>query len=322
MVGELLVALGAGGAAIVAVFKLAETWQAYQERKALLDRLQQITARPVSSSEVSEVLFRQNSQQLGAWWKLLQHAPLLQGSTRLLEQAGLDWKPMRLVELSLGGLLIGVVAGYAVSGRASVALAGLALGVSIPFLYVRRARSRRCAKLEEQLPEAIDLLGRSIRAGHAIGTGFRLVSEESPEPIAAEFRRTFEEQKYGMPFEESLHSMARRVPLVDVRVMVVAILIQREVGGNLAEILDKLAHLVRARFGLRRQMLVYTAQGRLSGYVLGFLPLALGGVISMINPEYIQVLFHDPLGKLMLGVAGGLQLAGYVWIWRILKLDL
>ena len=321
MVAELAVALVAGGAVVAAIYRAADAWQVHRERKLLLQRLDQITARPVATSELSEALFRQNSQQLGSWWKLLQHAPMLQHSTRLLEQAGLDWKPMRLAELSLGGLAIGLVAGYAASGSPYGSLAGLVLGASAPSLYVRRKRARRAHKLEEQLPEAIDLLGRSIRAGHAIGTGFRLVAEESPEPISSEFRRTFEEQKYGMPFEESLHAMARRLPLVDVRVLVVAVLIQREVGGNLAEILDKLAHLVRARFQLRRQMMVYTAQGRLSGYVLGFLPLALGAVISLINPGYVQLLFQDPLGKLMLGVAGVMQLAGYLWIWRILKLD-
>jgi tight adherence protein B len=159
----------------------------------------------------------------------------------------------------------------------------------------------------EQLAEAIDLLTRAIRAGHALTTALRMVADESADPLASEFRRVFDEQKYGMRFEESLRGLTRRIELADVRVMVIAILVQREVGGNLAEILDNIAKLIRTRFSLRRQVRVYTAQGRMSGWVLGGLPVALGGVIYLMNPDYIGLLFVDPTGKKLL-------VGGLVWM--------
>ena len=322
MVIDIAAAMGIGAAVMLVVYRSVVLGQTHRERKLLLARLHQVTSHPAAASTASEALFLRDEQQLDGWWKLIQRTLVLQGSERLLEQAGVNWGVARLIKLSLAGAVAGAALAPALSGAGYAALPGFVVGAALPSLYVRRVRSQRRKLLEQQLPEAIDLLGRAIRAGHALGTGFRLVAEESPEPIAAEFRRTFEEQKYGMPFEESLHSMTRRVPLIDLRVLVVAFLIQREVGGNLAEILDKLSHLVRTRFAMRRQLMVHTAQGRLSGVVLGFMPLGLGGVISLISPSYVQVLFHDPLGKAMLGAAVGLQLAGYVWIWRTLKIDL
>jgi tight adherence protein B len=191
----------------------------------------------------------------------------------------------------------------------------------LPSLVLRRRRARRLAMLEQQLPEAVDLLGRSIRAGHALSVGFRTVAEESPEPIAGEFRRLAEEQRYGRPFEEAITAMTERVPLPDMRIFATAVLIQREVGGNLTEILDKLAYLIRQRFTLQRQVLVYTAEGRMSAIVLGLLPTAIGAMLYLSNPDYLKGMFEHPLGRFLAGAAVTLQAVGYLWARRLTRLD-
>jgi tight adherence protein B len=172
------------------------------------------------------------------------------------------------------------------------------------------------------LPDTIDLLGRAIRAGHPLSAGLKMVADESTQPIQGEFRRSFEEQRFGLPLDDSLMAMSDRVGLVDVRILTTAILIQRNVGGNLAEILDNLAYTIRERFKIRRQLRVYTAQGRMSGYVLALLPVAMGCVFYLLNPAYIKILFTDPAGKLAMAVAVVMQLIGFYWIRKIVDIEI
>lgn len=177
-------------------------------------------------------------------------------------------------------------------------------------------------RFEEQFPESIELLTRAIRAGHPISAGIRMVSEEGPEVVADEFRQLFEEQRFGLPFEDALLNLVDRLDTVDVRIFVTALLIQREVGGNLAEILDNLAHTIRGRFYIQRQLRVYTAQGRLSGWVLGLLPIFVAGVIFIIQPAYMMILFGNLGGLALLGSAAVLQLLGVLWIRSIINIDI
>jgi tight adherence protein B len=149
-----------------------------------------------------------------------------------------------------------------------------------------------------------------------------MVADEMKDPIASEFRRTFEEQRFGLPFDDAVLAMGDRVNLVDVRILVTAILIQREVGGNLAEVLDNLASVIRARFIIRRQLRTYTAQGRISGYVLAVLPIFVASTIYLLNPEYELMLFQHPIGKLMLMTAIVMQILGYLWIRKIVNIDI
>jgi tight adherence protein B len=165
-------------------------------------------------------------------------------------------------------------------------------------------------------------MGRAIRAGHPLSSGLKMVADEAAEPISGEFRRIFEEQRFGMPFDDTMLGLADRVPMVDTRILVTAILIQREVGGNLAEVLDKIASVIRERFQIRRQLRTYTAQGRMSGYVLGGLPIAVGFALFAINPDYIGTLFREPIGHLMLGAAAVLQVTGYMWIRKITNIEI
>jgi tight adherence protein B len=189
-------------------------------------------------------------------------------------------------------------------------------------VYVRRKRTKRLNAFEEFLPESIDLVGRALRAGHPLSAGFKMAADDGPEPVAGEFRRVFEEQRFGLPLQDSLLGMADRINLVDVRILVTAILIQREVGGNLAEILDNLAAVVRARFTIRRQVRVYTAQGRMTGYLLSALPFIIFSILYALNAKYMSILFTDPVGQVLIAVALSMQLFGFFWIRKIIKIEI
>jgi tight adherence protein B len=202
------------------------------------------------------------------------------------------------------------------------ALIAAIVGGLLPLLYLKQRRRRRISMFEEQFPEGIDLMGRAIRAGHPLSAGIRMVSEETKDPIASEFRQIFEEQRFGLPFEEALLGLADRNELADVRIFVTALLVQREVGGNLAEILDKISQTIRARFTIRRQLRVYTAQGRLSGYVLGAMPIVVGLAIYGLNPDYIGLMFEESLGRFLLLAAVTMQVIGYLWIRHIVNIEI
>ncbi len=200
-------------------------------------------------------------------------------------------------------------------------LAAAVVGFLIPFVVLRRRRSARMKRFEEQFPEALDLLSRALRAGHAFTTAMGMVASEAPDPIGPEFRKTFDEQNFGLPLKEALNNLASRVPLLDVRFFVTAVLIQRDTGGNLSEILDNLSYVVRERFKVLRQVRVYTAHGRFTGYVLVALPAALAIVLGLINPEHMNLLFTERMGHIMLTIAVVLQIIGFVWIKKVIKIE-
>ena len=305
----------------VSIVLLLEWSQESRRKKAALRQLKEIAAQGVDGGDAG--LLR-GGRVLDAEWltHFTTHFPHLRDLRLMLEQAGMEWTIQSYLFLAAGwGVGLGM-AGLTVTGLWSFALALAALGATFPYLWIRNKRKRRLGAFEAQLPEAIDLLGRAIRAGHPLSSGLDMVSRESPDPISAEFRRTFEEQRFGLPLEDSLLAMAERVTLVDVRILVTAILIQRNVGGNLAEILDNIAYTIRERFKIRRQLRVYTAQGRMAGYVLAVLPVAVGCIIFLLNPEYMLTLFRDPAGRLSLAVAAVLQTTGYLWIRNIVNIDI
>ncbi len=193
------------------------------------------------------------------------------------------------------------------------------LAISIPILVIAIKRQRRFLKFEEIFPDAIDLLGRSVRAGHAFTTGLELIAKEMPAPVSDEFQRAYEQQNLGLPLRDALENLMRRMPLTDVRIFVTALMIQRESGGNLAEILDNLSHVMRERFKLMRQIRVYTAQGRLSLYLLVSIPPLMGIMIYFMDREYIMRLFTDPLGIRFLVAGIVLQVLGYFVIRKIIQ---
>ena len=239
-----------------------------------------------------------------------------------LRQAALTWSLGTFLLISAGSAFGLALFGLITTGFFAVGLMGAALGVVLPMIYAQRRRDRRLREFEEALPDALDLLARAIRAGHPIGSGIKIVADEAGEPVASEFMRTFEEQRFGLPFEDTMLALSVRVPLIDLKMLVTAILIQREVGGNLAEVLDNLGDVIRQRFTVHRQLRVHTAQGRMSGYVLAVLPIAVGSIIYMANPQYISLLFTNSLGKMMLLTAITMQLVGFLWIRRIINIQI
>ena len=257
------------------------------------------------------------------WMKAIgERIPQLRGLKGALEQAAVQWTPQSFIMISVG-LAMGAALVMAVVFPVlpAVLLAAAAAG-SLPYFHIRRKVKRRLAALEEQLPEAIDLIGRAMRAGHPLSAGLKMASEETPEPLSGELRRVFEEQRFGMPFEDAILGMCDRVNLIDVRILVTAILVQRDVGGNLAEVLDKISYVIRQRFTIRRQLRVYTAQGRFSGIVLALLPIAVGSALFFINRPYMITLFFDPIARYFLILAVILQILGYFWIRKIVDIEI
>jgi tight adherence protein B len=236
-------------------------------------------------------------------------------------QAGMKTKPAKLLMLSivlgLGSYLITKM----FYPQFPVALLAAIIATIIPFSVVALKRRRRLHKFEEHFPEALDLLGRAVRAGHAFTTGLEMIAKESSEPVAGEFRASFEEQNFGLPLRDALLNMTERVPLVDVRFFVTALLIQKETGGNLAEILDGLARVIRDRFRIHREVKTRTAQGRLTAAILISLPPLMMLMLEIINPHYIQILFSDSAGPMILAVAATMQLIGSALIWKIIHFE-
>ena len=238
-----------------------------------------------------------------------------------VEQSGvkISVSTLLLMSLSCGGVF-GFICAAAIRLPIGWVLGGAA-GFAMPWFFLRIKRTRRLHAFEEAFPEALDLMARALKAGHAFATGLKMVADEMPDPIGPEFRKTFDEQNFGLPLKDALASLTARVPLLDVRFFSTAVLIQRETGGNLSEILENLAHVVRERFKILRQVRVYTAHGRLTGYVLLALPVFLSIALAFINPEHMQLLFRERIGHMLLETAAVMQIVGYFWIKQVVKIE-
>jgi len=238
----------------------------------------------------------------------------------LLEQAEIKMPLSSFTLLCIGLAILGILACAFSPVPIYLAPVAGALLFFLPFLWVNFKRKRRIAKFNAQLPDALELLSRSLRAGHSLGSGFGLISEEMQNPLAKEFGRCFEEQNLGVSLEASLESMTKRIPNLDLRFFATAVILQRTTGGDLAEILDKIGRLVRARYRLAGQIQALTGEGRLSGIVLLALPPGLFTMMLFLNNEYIMKLFTDPMGQWMLGIAICMQLAGAYVIKKIIDI--
>lgn len=254
--------------------------------------------------------------------QLLQRLELNQRLRTLFEQAGLKWNPTRTIHGSLALFLIGFTATWHAAPlyREFAVLPGLVLA-ALPALYVIRKRRGRLKKFEEQFPDSLEFLARSMRAGHAFSVALEMIHSEFQEPLAGEFRRAFEEQNLGLPLDVALEKMAQRVPLIDVHFFVSAVLLQKRTGGNLAELLDKLAYLIRERFKLRGRIRAISAHGRMTGMVLSMIPVAVGVIMFYVNPYYAQFFVQDETGRMMMAGAIGMQLIGYGVIKKIVSIE-
>ncbi|MGH9379453.1 MAG: type II secretion system F family protein [Thermoanaerobaculia bacterium] len=318
-------ALAAFVAVALAVLALALFWEGVRgllRRRAVARQLRRLAERSEpGEGEAAGGLLREEKPLPGWLAPIAGRLPRLADLQLVLQQARSPWSVGTFLLLTLGlGLGFGVMA--AILGlRLTGGVIAAAVGALLPYLLVARRRRRRVRKFEEQFPDAIDLLARAARAGHAFQTGLREVAEESEDPLGEEFRQVFEEQKFGLPLAESLVGLADRIDLVDLRMFVTSVVIQKETGGNLAENLDNLGRLIRERFRFQRQIKVHTAHGRMTGGVLAAAPLFAILGLSVVAPDYIGKMFTETAGRWMLALAVTLQIVGFLVIRRMSDLE-
>jgi tight adherence protein B len=240
-----------------------------------------------------------------------------------IQQAGMDWSVGKLVAVMAVAGMIGGVIGFRfnplIIRPVSIAVLMLAFGC-LPYFFISRKRTKRVGKFEEQFPEALDFLGRAMRAGHAFSVSLEMLADESEEPLSREFRQVFNEQNLGAPIETALQNLAKRMPLLDVSFFVSAVLLQKETGGNLSEILTNLSYVIRERFKLKGQVKAASAHGRITGLILTLMPIVLMGALLFVAPGYLQGMAKDEDGKwLVVGAIVG-QFLGYFFIRRIINI--
>lgn len=267
-----------------------------QQARKLRDRMESATSgRSIRQTQslMKERLF----SEIPKFERALRAVPQLQTLERYIQQSGLRWTVTRLI---VGSVLLGFL-GSAVSYEAlrqsGLTSLGVGLGMAaLPMLYLRWRRTRRLARIEAQLPDTLDLITRALRAGHAFTSSLKMVADEMPEPVAGEFRAVHEEVSFGISLHQALTNLSERVPLTDVRYFAVAVLVQRESGGNLAEVFNNLSRLVRDRSKLASRVRVLSSDGKMSAWLLGLMPVVLAGVLYLFNPKFMGPLFTDPIG--------------------------
>lgn len=247
----------------------------------------------------------------------LEIAPQLR---RLLYQANLKWTPGGFLLVSATMWVFSAYLFYLKTGAFLFSLLFALLPAGVPLFYVRLKRAKRFLKFEEGLPAALDLMVSGLRGGHSLVSVLGMVSTEAPDPIGPEFRICFDEQNYGLELRTALENLSYRVPIQDMRIVMTAILIQKETGGNLAEVLDKCSHVIRERFRLKKEIRVKTAQGRLTGWILSLLPLGLGTLLFLIKPEIISLLWKKPFGLKMLYTGTVMIVIGSLIIRKIVRI--
>jgi tight adherence protein B len=254
---------------------------------------------------------------------LLERLRLKQKVERLLETAAMKWGAAGLLHRSVASFLVAFAGLTLWTGNRfpTLALAGAAAAGALPFAYVRRKAESRMRAFEEQFPDCLEFIARSMRAGHAFSVALEMAHTEFADPLASEFRRAFEEQNLGQPLEIVLRKLSQRVGSMDVQFFVSAVLMQKRTGGNLAELLDKLARLIRERFKLRARIRAVSAQGLMSGRILSAIPIGVAVLMFVVNPEYARFFLDDPAGHQLLAMAVGLQVVGYLIIRKIVTFE-
>ncbi|RKP43810.1 type II secretion system F family protein [Trinickia fusca] len=288
--------------------------------KRIESRIRALSAGGQVQKERLTILKDRMLKESSQFEKLIMQLPRVKTLDLLIQQSGLNWTVSRLCLMSLTiPLVLLAVATFLPIPMAFAALAALASG-ALPFLYVSRHRTKRLRKLERQLPEVADTISRALRAGHSFPSAIGMVSTEFAEPMRGEFRITFDEINYGVPLNEALMNLATRVPIRDLRYFVIAVLIQRETGGNLAEVLDSIAFLLRERFKLFDKVRVLSAEGKLSAWVLGLLPFITAGAMMVLNRSFLEVLWTDPAGLNVLYAMAVMMVSGVLWMRKIIRI--
>ena len=290
------------------------------QARVLRERLAAVQ-KPTEVTEDSALLRDDLMSRIPALDTLLRRSERASMLQKMLNQGEVHIRPANFLALCfLCGAVLGIFM-FLAGQHILFGWAGAILGFFLPYAYASHMRSRRFQRFEEKFPEAMDTLARAVRAGHAFTTALELIASEISEPIAGEFRQLYEEQKFGLPVREALLNLTERVPLVDVKFFVTAVMLQRETGGNLAEILDNLSYVIRERFKILRQVRVHTAQGRLTMVLLMGLPPTIVVLMFTLNRSFILPLFTDPLGHALIVVGITLQTVGYFVIRRIIQIQ-
>jgi tight adherence protein B len=296
--------------------------QRNERARLIKDRLATVQKAPERQPDEELALLRdEQMSKIPALDSLLRRSARVSAVQDALLQAGMKFRAGNFLLLCL---LCGAVCGLAAitwSRNPAIGWAALIIGFFLPYSVVSYRRQKRFEKFEELFPEAIDTLARAVRAGHAFTTALEMISNEIAEPLSSEFRKLYEEQKFGMPVRDALMNLTERIPLVDVKFFVTAVMLQRETGGNLAEILDNLSYVIRERFKIQRQVRVHTAQGRLTMAMLMAMPPVVVGILLVFSPEFVRPLFVDPIGHALLVASIALQTIGYFVIRKIIKIQ-
>jgi len=254
--------------------------------------------------------------------RLLSRVNIAARIDRRLRQADMKIPVGTFLLLSLVLFFVGIIAGRILHWPTILSVVvGIGL-LTVPNLIVDFRRRRRLKRFMNHFPEALEMFARSLRAGHSFTGAIQLVSQEMPDPIGLEFSKVFEEQNLGIPLRQALIGMTDRVDILDVKFFITAILIQRETGGNLAEIIDKIAYVIRERFRVQGQLKIFTAQARMSGFILSLLPIGVAVLIGMMNPEYLKPLWFERTGRIMIGIAVTLQILGMLAIRKIIRIKI
>lgn len=289
-------------------------------RKRLKERLSELDSDD-EEDEIASLLRNKYLSNLAPWEKSLESLRILEPLRRTIEQAGYSILAYRLVLLCI---VLAIITGVVTWNFTRIPLAaalGTVVGGLLPFIKVWKARSDRMEKFEEQLPEAIDSMRRALRAGHPFNAAIKLVADDMDEPIAREFELTFADINYGNDVRRAMLGLLQRVPSMNVMALVTSVLVQKETGGNLAEILGQISSVIRGRFRFHRRIKTLSAEGRLSGWILALIPFVLCAILTVTSPDYLPVLFEDPVGRQV--IAGGFVagMIGILWIRRIIRVE-
>lgn len=289
-------------------------------RKRLKQRMDELDS-DGSEEKISSLLREKYMRSLTPLERSLESLPMMDGLRRMIDQAGYTILAHRLVGISIACAAIGATAAWFFTHMLLAAAAGLLAGAALPIFKVWKARAERMAKFEEQLPDAIDSMRRALKAGHPFGATLKLVAEDMEDPIAREFELTFADLNYGNDIRRAMLGLLQRVPSLTVMALVTSILVQKETGGNLAEILEQIAKVIRGRFRFYRRVKTLSAEGRLSGWILALIPFLLFAMLMITTPTYLPVLLESPTGQKMIMGGGIAGFIGILWIRRIIRVD-
>ncbi|MFP3563245.1 type II secretion system F family protein [Paraburkholderia sp. SIMBA_030] len=309
--------------AIILLIEAGNIW--WQSRhssaaKRLESRIRMMSAGGHANDKAVSILKQRELSNSPLMTGLLLRVPRIQVLDRRLVQSGLSWSVGKFFSYTVFPPLVIWAVGSLIYMPLLAQLAAMLIAGLFAPLKVSRAKAKRLRLIEEQLPEAADMISRSLRAGHSFSTALGIVGDEMPEPIGAEFRTAFDEINFGVPLNDALGGLANRVPIGDLRYFVIAVLIQRESGGNLAEILANISQLIRSRLALLGKVRVLSAEGRLSAWILGALPFVMAFLISIVNPRFLSVLWTDPAGIKLIGVALVMMMLGVVWMRKVIRI--